>query len=128
MAALLAESAKLMRNFVRTGNTDHSIRSNTKLRVAAVLPTPSVEVVAYRLLVVERKPLVVHSNQRKGRHNIQPNYPANLGPSHAPILDHKLLVANRHHSHRHNHRPLKHSNPHYLLERSRVQMQVKLQW
>jgi hypothetical protein len=120
--------ANLSDTLARMENTYRLPRSNTKLRVAAVLPTPSVEVVAYRLLVVERKPLVAHSNQRKGRHNIQPNYPANLGPSHVPILDHKLLVANRHHSHRHNHRPLKHSNPHYLLEHSKVQMQVKLQW
>ena len=35
MAALLAESANLMNNFVRMGNIAHSLHSNTKLELGA---------------------------------------------------------------------------------------------
>jgi hypothetical protein len=35
MAALLAESANLMNNFVRMGNIAHSLHSNTKLGLEA---------------------------------------------------------------------------------------------
>jgi hypothetical protein len=40
MAASLAESANLTRNFVRMGNIDHSLRSNTKLALEAEKPRP----------------------------------------------------------------------------------------
>jgi hypothetical protein len=40
MAALLAEFANLMCNFVRMGNIAHSLHSNTKLELGVGKPTP----------------------------------------------------------------------------------------
>jgi hypothetical protein len=118
MAVLLAEFAKLMRNFVHEENIDHLSRSNTKQRAVVAMPAPWVAVVRHTsLLEALYTPLVVSSKQlHKGNHSQgHSNHPSKLDPNCHPILDRKLLDANPRRSLHHGHHQQRPPSQHYLL-------------
>jgi hypothetical protein len=123
MAALLAESANLMHNFVHMENIDHSLRSNTKLELEAEKLRPSaVEGLHSSLLVALHKQSVAHSkHQHKGSHKqVRNNHLSNPDPIHHHNPDHMLQDANRLHNPRQQKPPSRHYPPEPIMVQAQV--------